>query len=61
MNFNLTFHCEYCDEELGTKVKNGAIFHDEFHGCVGENFGLVASISGGDILIDEGVYAEVEQ
>lgn len=59
MEFALTFHCTYCDAELGTDIKNGAVRHDEFHECVGERVGFVADISGEKIITATEVYPNV--
>lgn len=60
MELTLTFHCSYCEEELGTELKNGAVHHDDFHNCVGERVGFVADVGGEKIITATDVYVKVE-
>lgn len=47
MKFSATFQCKNCGKELGTTVKRNAVYHEEFHDCVGETFGYVGELGEG--------------
>jgi hypothetical protein len=47
MEFTARFQCKNCGETLGTTVKRNAVYHEEFHDCVGETFGYVGEIGEG--------------
>lgn len=59
MNFEIVFKCEYCGEELGTRVEDNVFYHDEFHECFGETVGFLAEVGerkvitrGVDVVLD---------
>lgn len=58
MEVTLTFHCDYCGEEIGSEVKNGAVYDYETHDCIGEQFGFIADISGEKLITSENVTVE---
>lgn len=62
MDLTLTFHCEYCDEELGTELRHGGVYHEEFHECFGESIGYIAEVGSGEMIMPvEDIYVKVEE
>lgn len=43
--------CRHCDERLPVENRDGAIWHDEFHGCVGETVGYVGLVDDAEIVL----------
>jgi hypothetical protein len=57
----LSFVCEYCGEVVATEAdEDGSVSSDEFHGCIGETIGHVATITSDRIIVSDSYEIQIE-